>query len=146
MANRRKKNLKEGVSPILATSLLAIIAVAAVIATYAWIETYMNNTNQQTGAILRKEHVIFDSTSREIIIEIQNIGLSDTKIRAIYISTEASQEIQQMPTQPLPLSLLAGTTETLTINNYNWESGEVYNFRVLPSEGEVLNFSAQAPL
>lgn len=130
----------------MATSLLAIIAVAAVIATYAWIETYMNNTNQATGAILRKEHVIFSSTSREITIEIQNIGHSDTKIRAIYISTETSQEIQQMPTQPLPLSLFAGTSETLTINNYNWESGEVYNFRVLPSEGEVLNFSAQAPL
>ena len=42
---------KKAISPILATLLLIVIAVAAIVVTYAWITTFMGSAAQQTGFI-----------------------------------------------------------------------------------------------
>ena len=41
---------KKGISPILATLLLIVIAVSAVIVTYAWVMTFTGSTTSQAGA------------------------------------------------------------------------------------------------
>ena len=146
MSNKRMINSRKAISPILATLLLVVIAVGAIVVTYAWINTYMANAGQQAGVMLKKANVSFDPTSGMITIDVQNAGTSDTKIAAVYIGASASSAVQQTPTQSLPLSLGAGTIATLSVEDYNWDAGETYYFRIVPTAGEALAFSEQAPL
>ena len=50
---------KRGISPILATLLLIVIAVAAVIVTYAWVMTFTSSTTNSAGAVLGIENIRF---------------------------------------------------------------------------------------
>ncbi|HEY4674981.1 MAG TPA: archaellin/type IV pilin N-terminal domain-containing protein, partial [Candidatus Bathyarchaeia archaeon] len=50
---------KKAISPILATLLLIVIAVAAIVVTYAWIMTYMSSAGQQAGVQIYKGNVRF---------------------------------------------------------------------------------------
>ena len=50
---------KKAISPILATLLLIVIAVAAIVVTYAWLTTYMDSTTQQAGVLPYKANVNF---------------------------------------------------------------------------------------
>ena len=79
---------RKGISPILATLLLIVIAVAAITVTYAWIMTYMGNTTQQAGVMLYKANVNFGSgTPKNITLDIGNSGTSDTQLVKVYIGT-----------------------------------------------------------
>ncbi len=51
MPIKKLVNSNKAISPILATLLLIVIAVAAIVITYAWITTYMGTTTQQAGFI-----------------------------------------------------------------------------------------------
>ena len=59
MSIKRMLNSKKAISPILATLLLIVIAVAAIVVTYAWITTYIGNTTQQAGFMPYKANVAF---------------------------------------------------------------------------------------
>ena len=145
MSIKKILNSKKAISPILATLLLIVIAVAAIVVTYAWITTYMGSATQQAGVMLNKANVSFNDTTRVITIDVQNTGTSDTKIAAVYIGTSASSATQQTPTQTLPLPLGAGDIVTITIDDYDWDAGETYYFKVVPNSGAALTFQEQAP-
>ena len=89
MSIKRMLASKKAISPILATLLLIVIAVAAIVITYAWITTYIGTTTQQTGFIPYKANVAFASNTT-ITIDIGNSGTSSGQIAAIYIGTLAS--------------------------------------------------------
>jgi hypothetical protein len=125
--------------------LLIVIAVAAIVVTYAWIMTYMGSATQQAGVLLNKANVSFNATSGDITIDVQNTGTSDTKIAAVYIGTSATSATQQTPTQTLPLSIGAGDIVSITIDDYDWDAGETYYFKVVPNAGAALTFQEQAP-
>ena len=61
---------KEGISPILATLLLIVIAVAAVIVTYAWVMTFTTSTTSQSGAVLTVENIRFYNISTTKYVEV----------------------------------------------------------------------------
>ncbi|MGB9841848.1 MAG: hypothetical protein ACPLKZ_03890 [Candidatus Bathyarchaeales archaeon] len=59
MVTHKRFNQKNAISPLLATLLLIVIAVAATVITYAWITTYMGSTTQQASFIPYKANVNF---------------------------------------------------------------------------------------
>ena len=67
---------KKGISPILATLLLIVIAVAAVIVTYAWVMTFTTSTTDQAGAVIIVENVRFHDTNKIEVI-LRNSGTGD---------------------------------------------------------------------
>lgn len=144
-----KKTIKsrKAISPILATLLLVVIAVAAIVVTYAWIMTYMNNANHQAGVILYMANVNFynDSGTKKIAIDIGDSGTAGTTITVLYVGTsETSMQNQTFtPTQP-PVS----NTQMATITtDYNWTAGTIYYFKVLGQAGAPLGpISEQAPV
>jgi len=77
---------KKGISPILATLLLIVIAVAAVIVTYAWVMTFTSSTTNQAGAILTVENTRFytDSDTDYVEVILRNAGTGDAKIVEVY--------------------------------------------------------------
>jgi len=142
-----KKMMKsrKAISPILATLLLVVIAVAAIVVTYAWIMTYMSNAGQQAGVMLYKANVRFYNVSdiKKIDVEIGNSGTSDNQIIRFYFGTSSSNlQNQTISSTALP----AGGTTTLTLD-YNWTAGATYYFKVLSSSGQTLgDWPEQAPV
>lgn len=144
MLSKNMFKSKKAISPILATLLLIVIAVAAIVVTYAWIMTYMTSAGQQAGVILYKANVNFYSGGTKIDIDIGNSGTSNTEIIKVYIGNSAANRTEQTPTQALPISLAAGEIARVTLN-YDWTSGETYYFLIRSSSGQFVEFPEQAP-
>jgi flagellin-like protein len=145
MSFKKMLRSNRGISPILATLLLIVIAVAAIVVTYAWITTYMGNTTEQAGVLLYKANVNFMSDDR-IAIDIGNSGTSNTQIVSVYIGT-SSTSMSSQPTDPeIPIPVVAGASPASFTVAYVWEAGTTYYFRVVPTAGtQSLTFQEKAP-
>jgi flagellin-like protein len=140
-----KKILKsnKGISPILATLLLIVIAVAAVIVTYAWVMTFTTSQTQQAGAILSVENIYFNSTGTETIaITIRNSGSADAKIADVYAGTSATAVVKQTLVTYDPTTQIVtanGGSITMTIT-YDWTTGTKVYFKVATEAGQTIPF------
>jgi flagellin-like protein len=150
MSIRKILNSKKAISPILATLLLIVIAVAAIVVTYAWITTYMGSATQQAGALLYKENVRFETD--KTIITVGNSGTEDTRIVRVYLGDSSGNmtEITSDTDVGSGMALNAGSTATITIDWPNdidsaWQAGENYYVRIVPSPGQFLEMQEQAP-
>jgi len=139
---------KKGISPILATLLLIVIAVAAIVVTYAWVITFTGSTTGQAGVLLYKENVYWNSTSpKSIVIYVRNQGTSDAEINAVYIGTSATSLVPQTASyNPSSKLVYANGANLLTITvTYNWAIDTTYYFRVAPKVGSPLVFDLRSP-
>jgi flagellin-like protein len=144
MSNKNMLKSKKAISPILATLLLIVIAVAAIVVTYAWIMTYMSSTTQQAGFMPYKANVNFISgTPKKIAIDIGNSGTSSGQIVKVYVG-ESATTTESQTTDPAKISIEPNSVESFTVT-YPWESGKTYYFKVVPNSGATLSFSEQAP-
>jgi flagellin-like protein len=135
---------KRGITPILATLLLIVIAVAAIVVTYAWIMTYTHNLGQQASIRLYKANVSFGGTAQNRInIDIGNSGTADTQIIQVYVGTSAST-LQSQTVASMPIACPAGGVAPITVN-YNWTIGATYYFKVVSTSGQYLDWPEQAP-
>jgi flagellin-like protein len=135
---------KRGITPILATLLLIVIAVAAIVVTYAWIMTYTHNLGQQASIRLYMANVSFGGTAQNTInIDIGNSGTADTQIIQVYVGA-SDATLQNQTVTSLPIPCPAGGVATITVN-YNWTIGATYYFKVLSSSGQYLDWPEQAP-
>ena len=133
---------KKGISPILATLLLIVIAVAAVIVTYAWVMTFTTSTADQAGAVLTVENVRFyTDTTENIDVTIRNSGTADATIDTVYVGTSSSSLEPESADTGI---VAAGSTFTITIEDYDWTDGETYYFNIGTEEGMSIPFSREA--
>jgi flagellin-like protein len=140
---RARKTLrnKKAISPILATLLLIVIAVAAIAVTYAWIMAYTGHLFGQAGVLLKEANVKFYGNGTSIDIDVLNAGTSDTTITQVYIGTSSSTMDNQTIT---PLNLAAGATQRETVS-YDWSMSTTYYFKIITSSGQELSFQEEAP-
>ena len=133
---------KKGISPILATLLLIVIAVAAVIVTYAWVMTFTGATTNQAGAVLTVENVRFYDDGNSIDITLRNSGTADATVDTVYMGlTSSSLEVQSASTGTVE----AGSTLTITIDDNNiWDDGTTYYFNIGTEEGLSVPFNREA--
>jgi len=123
--------------------LLIVIAVAAIVITYAWITMYMGSTTQQAGYIPYKANVNF-RTGDIITIDIGNSGISSGQIVQVYVGTSATALDSKTATPSLPITVAAGAIESFNVT-YAWSAGETYYFKVVPNSGAAVSFTEQAP-
>lgn len=142
MSIKRMFRSKKAISPILATLLLIVIAVAAIVVTYAWITTYMGTTTQQAGFIPYKANVAF-TPAGYVYISIGNSGTSDGNVVQIYVGTSSSALTQATVDPTLPEEVTAGGITNFNVT-YSWSAGNTYYFKVVPSSGAALSFSETA--
>ncbi len=138
---------KIGISPILATLLLIVIAVAAVIVTYAWVMTFTSSTANQAGAILNVENIRFyNGNAVEIVV--RNSGTSNAKIVEVYQGTESASLEKQSEVNYDPYTQIVSEGSSIQIDltlDDDWESGTRYYFKVVTEEGLSIPFSEEAP-
>jgi len=135
---------KKGISPILATLLLIVIAVAAVIVTYAWVMTFTSSTTSQAGAMLSVENIRFHNVSTTDYVEviIRNSGTADAKIVEVYAGTSSTALVPQTSASYTPSTAVvaAGSSLNVTIT-YDWTDGTRYHFKMATEAGQTLPFS-----
>jgi flagellin-like protein len=153
---RRILKSKKAITPILATLLLIVIAVAAIVVTYAWIMTYMGGLGQQAGVMLKKENVRFygipDAAKNLTDFTVGNTGKSNTQILRIYIGNSSGNLIDltnssNIVTGGMPLNGESATTIQVTWPNALatvWEAGKIYYFKIIPAQGQYLELPVEA--
>jgi flagellin-like protein len=135
---------KEGISPILATLLLIVIAVAAVIVTYAWVMTFTTSTSGQAGVFLRNDAVSWQTGN--ITLYIRNTGTDDGIIDAVYVGESATNLVKQTNVTCSPSTLVEADGGSITITvTYSWTTKITYYFKVAPKVGAALEFNEKAP-
>ena len=141
---------KKGISPILATLLLIVIAVAAVIVTYAWVMTFTTTQTGQAGAIISEANTRFYnvSTTKYIGITLMNSGTADAKITAVYLGT-SSANLEDVTTSvtfnPTTKIVVANGGSIITTWSYDWVSGQRYYFKFITEAGQQIPFDRVAP-
>ena len=139
---------KKGISPILATLLLIVIAVAAVIVTYAWVMTFTGSTTNQAGAILTVENIRFytNSTGTDYVeVVIRNAGTADAKIAEVYAGSSSSDLTTQNSLTYNPPTRMVNGGSSLSINiQYAWTEGTRYYFKIATEAGQTLPFNELA--
>jgi len=76
---------KEGISPILATLLLIVIAVAAVIVTYAWVMTFTSTQTGRAGKMIEFDEALINSASDIVTLYVRNSGTEAVTLDKVYI-------------------------------------------------------------
>jgi len=138
-----KKTLRsrKAISPILATLLLIVIAVSAIVITYAWVTTFLTGATGQ-DVRLTKINVYFDAT--QIVIDLKNTGTSDGKIQSVYIGTSQTALVNQTSITYSPSSRIVSAQGASTIRitvSYVTEVGTRYYFKIDPEAGVPLEFN-----
>ena len=154
MSIKKFLNSKKAISPILATLLLIVIAVAAIVVTYAWITTYMGSATSQAGVRLYRENVRFDTDPDIIELTVGNSGTEDTRIVRVWLgdsSTNMTDVTGDTDITGAGTALSAGGTATITLDWPNdidsaWQAGANYYFRIVPNPGQFIEFPDQAPI
>jgi len=144
---------KKAISPILATLLLIVIAVAAIVVTYAWIMTYMSSAGEQAGVTLFPENTFWNTTEEKTYITIHNTGTSDTKIVTLYMGTAQNNLVDVTASTNIGTGITLGakTTKTIILNWPNsvadaWTPGSGYYFNVVAEGGQQTEpYPEQAP-
>ena len=137
---------KKGISPILATLLLIVIAVAAVIVTYAWVMTFTSSTTGRSGAILTPENIrYYNSSGLKVDITIRNSGTADAEVVEVYQGTSASNLEPVSSVTYDPSTQLVSVDSSLKITfSLSWSDGTRYYFKVVTEAGQNLPFSEEA--
>jgi len=141
MPTKNMLKSKKAISPILATLLLIVIAVAAIVVTYAWVMTYMTSTTTQAGVMLKKDADCLWKTGN-VTIYIRNIGTSDAEIDKVYINSAPQTSVTYTPSSKIVSK--DGGTITIVVN-FNWQPDTEYHFQISPKLGEPLSFDETPP-
>jgi flagellin-like protein len=145
---------KKGISPILATLLLIVIAVAAIVVTYAWVMTFMGAQTGAGGTLLELEiEPSWNTTAKTTTIVIRNVGTSDARIVRLWIGETTSGLVQVTDSTNIGTGKLLSVEQIVTVildwpNNLtttSWTSGKIYYFKAVPEVGAALEFSSKAP-
>jgi flagellin-like protein len=127
---------KRGVSPVIATLLLIVIAVAAAVLAYIWITGYMGTLQAQAGAQQVQERIKIEGvkvdTGGQITIYIRNIGDVAVTIDSVYL-LDSSGKVLTTGTPPTT-GISPGNAGTATAS-YNIQSGYTYIVKVVTTRG-----------
>lgn len=103
---------RKGISPILATLLLIVIAVAAVIVTYAWVLTFTGTQTTAAGKMIKFDSAVINAASDQATVYIRNSGTEVVTIDKIYVDgTDYTSSATG-----LPATLDVESTSTVTLN------------------------------
>lgn len=139
---------KKGISPILATLLLIVIAVAAIIVTYAWVMTFTSSQTGKAGQFLTIANIDWSDPSK-IVVDIINSGTDNAKILKVYMGTTPETRTNQTSVSYDPTTKIVsrdgGMIQVTITPSAPWTSGTRYYFRFLTEAGTNWDHDERAP-
>ena len=139
---------KKGISPILATLLLIVIAVAAIIVTYAWVMTFTASQTGKAGQFLTIANVDWSNSSK-IVVDIINSGTDEAKILIVYMGTTPATRTEQTSVSYDPTTKIVdndgGMIQVTITPSSSWTPGTKYYFRFVTEAGTNWDHDERAP-
>jgi flagellin-like protein len=128
----RKTRTKKGISPILATLLLIVIAVAAVIVTYAWVLTFTTTQTTTAGKMIKFDSAFINATSDQVTVYVRNWGTEQVTIDKIYVDGVDYTSHSSLASGSSTLAVEATATVTLngTAAGLDFTTGNTYKVKV----------------
>jgi flagellin-like protein len=134
---------RKAVSPVIATLLLIVIAVAAAVLTYIWVTGYMGTLQSQAGTQqvqerLKIEGVSVNTETNKIqTIYIRNIGDVKVNIATVYLlsSTGSVLAYDSTTLELTPEQLIGYDTSGTDVGGVTLTPGTTYIVKVVTSKG-----------
>ena len=138
---------RKGVSPVIATLLLIVVAVAAAVLTYIWVTGYIGRTTSAAEAPQLQERIKINAVqaaagaSAKVNVSVMNIGDVKVNITAAYILTEGGTLVCSNTTFSDPSYLNPGATSDVEVSNCNLEAGTTYIAKVVTAKGTEATYT-----
>jgi flagellin-like protein len=142
---------RRGVSPVIATLLLIVIAVAAAVLTYIWVTGYMGKvtgTVEQTSTQHLQEKIKINAISvsnTDVTLSVANIGDTDVTISGAYVLTQGGTSVCSLSLSTSPISIPKGGTQDVTISDCSLTPGTTYIAKAVTSKGTEATYTFTAP-
>jgi flagellin-like protein len=134
---------KRGVSPVIATLLLIVIAVAAAVLAYIWITGYMGTLQAQAGAQQVQERIKIEGITigtgadahKITKIYIRNIGDVRVNVTTLYLANVSILASETVNQEIAPEGLLEFSTTSGGIKDITLKPGVTYTIKAVTSRG-----------
>jgi flagellin-like protein len=140
---------RKGVSPVIATLLLIVIAVAAAVLTYIWVTGYIGRTTTAAEAPQLQERIKINAvqaaagTGVTVTISAMNIGDVKVTIKAAYILTEGGTQVcfnTNVGTSSDP-----GQINDIQVSGCSLSAGTTYVAKIVTVKGTEATFTFTLP-
>jgi len=130
IALSKRLTSRKGISPILATLLLVVIAVGAVVVTYAWVITFTGTQTTTAGKMIKFDSASIDAASDNVTIYVRNWGTEHVTIDTVYIEgANYTRSVDQ--TWPMSIPVDGVVEVTLSAGGLpDFEQGSTYRVKV----------------
>jgi len=138
---------RRGVSPVIATLLLIVIAVAAAVLTYIWVTGYIGRTATAAEAPQLQERIKINAVQAaagedvDVIVSVMNIGDVKVNITAAYILTEGGTQVCSNTTFSEPLYVNPGVTSDVSVPRCALKAGTTYIAKVVTVKGTEATYT-----
>jgi flagellin-like protein len=133
---KRMLKSKEGISPILATLLLIVIAVAAVIVTYAWVMAFTSSQTTTAGKLIKFDSAVINAGSDRVTVYVRNWGTEHATLDTVFIDGMDYTQFVDLPAgfPTAGCSLPAEDVVTIALNGtqagLDFNAGSTYEVKV----------------
>jgi flagellin-like protein len=140
------KQNKKGVSPIIATLLLIVIAVAAAVVTYAFVTGFIGTAtarSNQQGTMLIDYGNITSATN--IIVYLRNTGTGPEILGTAYVDNgliPAATVLFDTPGAVAPCTLAPGAVVLVNITSASatWDNNALHLVRIVANDGTPIAY------
>jgi FlaG/FlaF family flagellin (archaellin) len=142
-----KKIAKKAVSPVLATLMMAAVAVALSVIIFTWSQGFLSQTGEASSAQQAQQNiaaqsgiaidgVTFDTTSGTATVYVRNVGtVTITPAMVIATNLSTGEQTTQSTFSPSSLNPGGGASATVTFSSSGLTSGNIVSFRVTTTKG-----------
>jgi len=135
---------RQAVSPVIATLLLIVIAVAAAVLAYIWIIGYQGTLTQQASAQQLQERIKIEAvelSGNTLTVYVRNIGDTTVQLATVYLIGPSGTILatNSLTAQLGPGDLSKSGDVTLTYNNL--QSGTTYVVKVVTTKGTEATYT-----
>jgi flagellin-like protein len=141
---------RKGISPIIATVILVLIAVAAGVMLWLWVSGFASAMPAEQQALnerIRIDAVKVESGrdgNKNVTIYVRNIGKTDVVIGAAYI-LDTSNTIIASNTDTQSMSISPGSVVEVEVSSVSLRSGYAYVAKVVTINGVETTYTFVAP-
>jgi len=139
---------RAGVSPVIATLLLIVIAVAAAVLAYIWIIGYQGTLTQQASTAQLQERIKIEAveyTGTSLKVYVRNIGDVKVNISAVYVYDPSGTVLAKSILTPSQYSIDPGkvtdTTPQSPTVTVTLAPGTTYTVKVVTVKGTEATYT-----
>jgi len=126
-----------GISPVVATALLVVIAIATAALLYLWVSGIVSSQPTQEPVLYERikiESVGYDNNESAVEVYVRNVGTVTTELDAIYVIDAVNGTIISLDTN-ISATLKPGELVNETINNTTLGVGRPYIIKAVTKSG-----------